>query len=138
MYSHYCQWLLFVLENVIIFLKIHYLSFYDENDAVVEETYEEIEDSYDEELEEVKVTPTVKKKKKNPKKDNKVINNNEFAKQKKEMYKNKDKLISNINTDRYGLHKQKLLGIFNNSFKVLGRGILRTEGLRAAALNVPY
>ena len=71
----------------------------DENDAVVEETYEEIEDSYDEELEEVKVTPTVKKKKKNPKKDNKVINNNEFAKQKKEMYKNKDKLISNINTD---------------------------------------
>ena len=42
---------------------------------------------------------TVKKKKKNPKKDNKDSKNDEFAMQKKEMYKHKEKLQSNINTD---------------------------------------
>ena len=69
----------------------------DEEEAVLEDNFSDFEDSYEEDLEEVKVVSTVKKKKKNPKKDD---NNNEnFAKQKKEMYKHKDKLISNINTD---------------------------------------
>ena len=56
---------------------------------------EDFDDSYEEELEEVKVVATVKKKKKNPKKDNK----DEYAMQKKEMYKHKEKLQSNINTE---------------------------------------
>jgi len=56
---------------------------------------EDLEDSYEEELEEVKIVATVKKKKKNPKKETK---NNDFAMQKKEMYKHKEKLQSNINT----------------------------------------
>ncbi len=63
---------------------------------------QEFEDSYEEELEEVKVVATVKKKKKNPKKENNKNNksnkNNEFKLQKKEMYKHKEKLQSNINT----------------------------------------
>ena len=59
----------------------------------------DFEDSYAEELEEIKVVTTVKKKKKNPKKENKNVDNTAFAMQKKEMYKHKDKLISNINTD---------------------------------------
>ena len=56
---------------------------------------EEFDDSYEEELEEVKVVATVKKKKKNQKKENK---DSDFAIQKKEMYKHKEKLQSNINT----------------------------------------
>ena len=61
--------------------------------------FDDIEDKYSEELNEVKVVSTVKKKKKNPKKEDNNKNSNEnFAKQKKEMYKHKDKLISNINT----------------------------------------
>ena len=68
----------------------------DEFDNVVEESNdEEFEDSYEEELEEVKVVTTAKKKKKNVKKENK---NNDFAVLKKEMYKHKEKLQSNINT----------------------------------------
>ena len=63
---------------------------------------QEFEDSYEEELDEVKVVATVKKKKKNPKKENNKNNksnkNNEFKLQKKEMYKHKEKLQSNINT----------------------------------------
>lgn len=63
---------------------------------------QEFEDSYEDELEEVKVVATVKKKKKNPKKENNKNNksnkNNEFKLQKKEMYKHKEKLQSNINT----------------------------------------
>ena len=70
-----------------------------------EETVEEVvndddfEDSYEEELEEIKVVATVKKKKKNPKKEDKKNEMQAFAMQRKEMYKHKDKLISNINTD---------------------------------------
>ena len=69
----------------------------DEDETVEEDNLDDFDDSYEEDLEEVKVVATVKKKKKNPKKD---VNNsdNDFAKQKKEMYKHKDKLISNINT----------------------------------------
>jgi len=74
----------------------------DYEDAVedeVSEEEEEYEDSYSEAHEEVKIVSTVKKKKKNPKKEDKKDEMNAFAKQKKEMYKHKDKLISNINTD---------------------------------------
>ncbi|MBQ9853444.1 MAG: translation initiation factor IF-2 [Bacilli bacterium] len=55
---------------------------------------EEFEDSYVSELKEVKVT---QKKKKKPFKQEE--NNKEYAKQKKEMYKHKEKLQSNINTN---------------------------------------
>ena len=55
---------------------------------------EEFEDSYVNELKEVKVT---QKKKKKPFKQEE--NNKEYAKQKKEMYKHKEKLQSNINTN---------------------------------------
>jgi len=70
----------------------------DEEDTVEDDNLLDFDDSYEEDLEEVKVVNTVKKKKKNPKKEDKNDNEN-FAKQKKEMYKHKDKLISNINTD---------------------------------------
>ena len=72
----------------------------EDDDTVEEEITEDFDDSYEEDLEEVKVNTTVKKKKKNPKKEDKKSNDDKaFAKQKKEMYKHKDKLISNINTD---------------------------------------
>ena len=70
----------------------------NEEEDTVEEENDEYEDSYEEELEEIQVVATVKKKKKNPKKEVKK-DDEAFAKQKKEMYKHKDKLISNINTD---------------------------------------
>ena len=70
----------------------------NEDETVDEDDFDEIDETYSEELEEVKVVATVKKKKKNPKKEDKNKNEN-FARQKKEMYKHKDKLISNINTD---------------------------------------
>ena len=69
-----------------------------EEDTVEDDNLLDFDDSYEEDLEEVKVVTTVKKKKKNPKKEDKNDSEN-FAKQKKEMYKHKDKLISNINTD---------------------------------------
>jgi len=57
---------------------------------------ENFDDSYEEELEEIKPNPSIKKKKKN----NKIEENKkEYAKQKKEMYKHKEKLQSNINTN---------------------------------------
>ncbi len=68
----------------------------DENEVETMEELDgdEFDDSYEEELEEVKIVATVKKKKKNPKVEDK---NNNFAKQKKEMYKHKEKLQSNVN-----------------------------------------
>ena len=57
---------------------------------------DEFDDSYDEELNEVKIEATVKKKNKISKIEKK--NDNNFAKQKKEMYKHKEKLQSNLNT----------------------------------------
>ena len=57
---------------------------------------DEFDDSYDEELNEVKIEATVKKKNKISKVEKK--NDNNFAKQKKEMYKHKEKLQSNLNT----------------------------------------
>lgn len=70
----------------------------EEEETVEEDNLLDFDDAYDEDLEEVKVVAAVKKKKKNPKKEDKN-QTQEFAKQKKEMYKHKDKLISNINTD---------------------------------------
>lgn len=69
------------------------------DEAVVEGNESDLNESEFEEDDDVhteKVITAVKKKKKNPKRD--VNNNDNFAKQKKEMYKHKDKLISNINT----------------------------------------
>ena len=78
---------------------------FDEEESLEEENEkidDDFEDSYVEELEEVEVEATIKKKKNNKsKKDNNNKNENKnekFAKQKKEMYKHKEKLQSNINT----------------------------------------
>ena len=76
------------------------------DDVIEEETLEEeniemeddFDDSYEEELEQVPVNTSVNKKKKNPKKEVKNNKKDDFAMQKKEMYKHKDKLVSNINT----------------------------------------
>lgn len=69
----------------------------DTEHDVIEDNMDDFEDSYEEELEEVKVVATVKKKKKGSKKDKKD-NKDEYAMQKKEMYKHKEKLQSNVNT----------------------------------------
>lgn len=69
------------------------------NEAVIEDNdsdFNELEFEDEGEVHTEKVITAGKKKKKNPKKD--VNNNDNFAKQKKEMYKHKDKLMSNINT----------------------------------------
>lgn len=69
------------------------------DEAVIEDNdsdFNELEFEDEGEVHTEKVITAVKKKKKNPKRD--VNNNDNFAKQKKEMYKHKDKLISNINT----------------------------------------
>ena len=78
---------------------------FDEEESLEEESEkidDDFEDSYVEELEEIEVEATIKKKKNNKsKKDNNNKNENKnekFAKQKKEMYKHKEKLQSNINT----------------------------------------
>ena len=78
---------------------------FNEEESLEEESEkidDDFEDSYVEELEEVEVEATIKKKKNNKsKKDNNNKNENKnekFAKQKKEMYKHKEKLQSNINT----------------------------------------
>ena len=72
----------------------------DDNDENVDSfDNETFEDSYEEELEEVEVVATVKKKKKNPKKDGKEKKENNFAQQKKEMYKHREKLQSNVKTE---------------------------------------
>ena len=69
----------------------------DTEHDVIEDNMDDFEDSYEEELEKVKVVATVKKKKKGSKKDKKD-NKDEYAMQKKEMYKHKEKLQSNVNT----------------------------------------
>ena len=72
----------------------------DDNDENVDSfDNETFEDSYEEELKEVEVVATVKKKKKNPKKDGKEKKENNFAQQKKEMYKHREKLQSNVKTE---------------------------------------
>ena len=57
---------------------------------------DEYDEDYDKELDEVKVEATIKKKAKGPKIEKK--NDDNFAKQKKEMYKHKEKLQSNLNS----------------------------------------
>ena len=68
----------------------------ESSDSEEEYVEEEFEDSYEEELDEVKVIASVNKKKK---KSNKIeydkTGNEDFAKQKKQMYKHKEKLQSN-------------------------------------------
>jgi len=71
----------------------------DEEEILEEEEIEEFDESYEEELTQVNVSTPVNKKKKNPKKEIKNNKKDDFAKQKKEMYKHKDKLVSNINTN---------------------------------------
>ena len=61
-----------------------------------EEKIEEIEDSYEEELEPVKVKTPIKKKNTTKKTENKKV---DYQKQRKEMYKHKEKLQSNLTTD---------------------------------------
>ena len=65
------------------------------NDNFDEENYE---DSYEEELEEVQVEVTVKKKSKPQRQDNKKFDNkkSDFKEKRKEMYKHKEKLQSNL------------------------------------------
>ena len=60
------------------------------NSELEEDNFEELEDDYSEEIDDIKVVSVNKKKKKNLKKEEKN-GNDEFAKQKKEMYKHKDK-----------------------------------------------
>lgn len=74
----------------------------DESDNSLNTEEHDIDDSYEEELEDTTIVDAVKKKKKGTKKDNKKTvdsKNNDFKMQKKEMYKHKEKLQSNINTD---------------------------------------
>ena len=60
---------------------------------------ENFDDSYEEELDEVKQEITVNKRKHTKSnKESKKNENNDFAKQKKEMYKHKEKLQSNVKT----------------------------------------
>ncbi len=64
------------------------ISSFDEN---------EFDDSYEEELDEIKVNASVKKKNKSYKREENK-KDDDFAREKKEMYKHKEKLQSNINT----------------------------------------
>ena len=75
---------------------------YDEDKEIDNYNEEQFEDSYDEELDEVPVKEIVKNNKKivRNKPDNRESRkNDDFAKQKKEMYKHKEKLQSNVSTD---------------------------------------
>ena len=113
----------------------------DSLDDVVEdeesslENEEEFEDSYEEELEEVKVIATVKKKNKQPHQENKK---SDFKEKRKEMYKHKEKLQSNLSSDDSNvvLYTDGMnVGEFANSLgvtpteiikKLMGLGIMMT------------
>ena len=73
----------------------------DTEEETEEFSYEEFDDSYEEELEEVatKVAPKVTKKPAKNKENSEKKKNDNYAKQKKEMYKHKEKLQSNVSTD---------------------------------------
>ncbi len=72
----------------------------DEVESEEELDEEVFDDSYEEELDEVKEQITVNKRKHNKgNKESKKADNEDFAKQKKEMYKHKEKLQSNVKTD---------------------------------------
>jgi len=69
----------------------------ENEDFEEEETFEEeFEDSYEKELDEIKSSNNTKNKKKKFKPEE---NKKDYAKQKKEMYKHKEKLQSNVNTN---------------------------------------
>lgn len=71
---------------------------YEYDETLEEDNLDDFDETYTEELEEIKVVNSSKKKKINSKKEERN-DIQDFARQKKEMYKHKDKLISNINTD---------------------------------------
>ena len=73
----------------------------DTEEETEEFSYEEFDDSYEEELEEVatKVAPKVTKKPAKNKENSEKKKDDNYAKQKKEMYKHKEKLQSNVSTD---------------------------------------
>ena len=72
----------------------------DDSDEIESFSEEEFVDSYEEDLNNINAVMTIKKKHKSGKNNLSVNKNSEtFAKQKKEMYKHKEKLQSNINTD---------------------------------------
>ena len=66
------------------------------DDEIEEFDEDSFDDSYEKELDSVKIEASIKKKSKGPKIENN--RNDNFAKKKKEMYKHKEKLQSNINT----------------------------------------
>lgn len=68
----------------------------DSSNEIEDNFEEDFDDSYEEELDEVKIETSIKRKNKASKNEKK--NDDNFAKQKKEMYKHKEKLQSNINT----------------------------------------
>lgn len=71
---------------------------YDYDETLEEDNTDDFDEIYTKEFEEIKVVNSSKKKKNNSKKEERN-DIQDFARQKKEMYKHKDKLISNINTD---------------------------------------
>ena len=71
---------------------------YEYDEVLEEDNTDDFDEIYTKEFEEIKVVNSSKKKKNNSKKEERN-DIQDFAKQKKEMYKHKDKLISNINTD---------------------------------------
>ena len=80
----------------------------DDIDTVKEDNIDtDFDDSYGEDLREVNKVSGVKKKKKTYKEENK---NNNFAKEKKEMYKHKEKLQSNVNAgdDSIALYSENM------------------------------
>lgn len=71
---------------------------YEYDEVLEEDNTDDFDEIYTKEFEEIKVINSSKKKKINSKKEERN-DIQDFARQKKEMYKHKDKLISNINTD---------------------------------------
>ena len=86
------------------------------------ETDEEIEEAYEEETVSKSTTKKLKPKKEIRKEEDSNINKEKFAKEKKAMYKNKEKLQSNtaLNSDDIVVYKENM-----------------TIGMLATALNVP-
>lgn len=71
----------------------------DDEKTLHDSCEDDFDDSYEDELDEIEVIATIKKKKKVVKKESNDDKKREFKQQKKEMYKHKEKLQSNINTD---------------------------------------
>jgi len=80
-------------DEAIILLDNELDSIEETEEEFNEEDMESFEDSYEEELEEVKIVPTVKKKNKQPRQE---VKKSDYKQKRKEMYKNKEKLQSNL------------------------------------------